>query len=422
MMRLASLVTITATIGSVGAIENTAPVSSGSAFNPQISLILQGNYYHDNQKGLGQEMIAEAAGAFHNIHVDEHAHDQQGFNVHESELMLSATIDPNFDGRVVAAMSVQNSIEIEEAWIKTRTLPYGLTFKVGKILSEFGYQNGFHAHAWDFSDQNLAYLSLLGDHGLTDTGAQLTWLAPTPFYSLWGVELLQGNDQERFGTVWGKDNADVVAQWSAANLSEKKSGPRIQTAFVKFAPNLGDNHALQWGLSYAHAAQYQQVLLEEDAKIAQEGTQNLWATDVVYKYDATGQYGAGDVKFVAEYLRVANKGHITAAENADFMVGDSITAKQDGYYAQVTYGFAPRWQVGARYEATGSQNVAIDGAELDTSNRSSLSVSFYPSEFSRIRLQYADAKIASEEGDKESIQQVMLSYNLSLGTHGAHKF
>jgi hypothetical protein len=74
-------------------------------------------------------------------------------------------------------------------------LPGGLKLRGGKFLSGIGYLNGQHPHSWDFVDQNLAYRSLLGDHGLSDTGLQLTWLPRTgKVYSLLGLELLQGND------------------------------------------------------------------------------------------------------------------------------------------------------------------------------------------------------------------------------------
>jgi hypothetical protein len=47
----------------------------------------------------------------------------------------------------------------------------------GKFLSGIGYLNSQHPHTWDFVDQNLAYGTLLGDHGLMDTGLQLGWTA-----------------------------------------------------------------------------------------------------------------------------------------------------------------------------------------------------------------------------------------------------
>ena len=41
--------------------ENTTTITTGSRFNPQISLILDGNFYHDNQKGKSGEILDGAA-------------------------------------------------------------------------------------------------------------------------------------------------------------------------------------------------------------------------------------------------------------------------------------------------------------------------------------------------------------------------
>jgi hypothetical protein len=45
-------------------------------------------------------------------------------------------------------------------------------------------------------------------------------------------------------------------------------------------------------------------------------------------------------------------------------------------------------------------------------------VDWSPSEFSRVRLQYAQDKARSDATDN----QVFLQYIVSLGAHGAHKF
>jgi hypothetical protein len=44
------------------------------------------------------------------------------------------------------------------------------------------------------------YKVFLGDDGLKEKGVQLNWLAPTPFYLLFGVEVLQGENEQSFGT------------------------------------------------------------------------------------------------------------------------------------------------------------------------------------------------------------------------------
>ena len=174
-------------------------VSAGNAFNPQISVVLDGNYYHDELGGDGASLVGEAFQPSHTAHgAHDHEHgggQQNGMNLRTAEFAFTAAVDPYFDAAAFVAIEGE-AVHLEEGWFATRALPYGLRLKGGKFFSDIGYLNNKHEHQWDFADQNLAYLNLLGDHGLQDTGVQLTWLPEAPLYTQLGVELLQG-DQER---------------------------------------------------------------------------------------------------------------------------------------------------------------------------------------------------------------------------------
>lgn len=425
---LTSLVLLT----SVAYAETSQSLTTGSSFNPQISLILDGNYYHDNQRGKGSDVLAEMAGIGHGAHSHEHGHGElaQGFNLGESELVMSAVVDPYFDGRLTLAVGSGGDVALEESWLQTRLLPYGLKVKMGKFLSGIGYQNSQHRHAWDFADQNLAYLGLLGGEGFKDTGVQLTWVAPTAIYTLLGVEALQGNDQERFGTVIDNDDAETVVGSSPA-LPDTKAGPRITTVFARIAPDIGEEQALQLGLSYARTQQYQQVIDVDGAALsgdeyAADGTQQLYGMDAVYKWDSPAEYGQGDLKVTGEYLRLKKDLTVTGTGSPSAVaVRDAITGTQDGYYLQASYGIAPRWQLALRQDANGLSNELDEGMSHQSfkqSSRQSIALSFAPSEFSRLRLQLAQGNIYDNAGDKTALKQVFLQYTQSLGTHGAHKF
>ena len=236
-------------------------ITSGTAFNPQISVILDGNYYQDDVDGEGAALVGESfqpsgGGPGHEHgHADEgHAHAiaTNGFNFREAEIAFTASVDPYFDAEAYLAVDGDGNIDLEEAFFQTRALPYGLRVKGGKFLSDFGYINRQHPHQWDFVDQNLPYLNLLGDHGLQDTGVQLTWLPELPVYTLLGFEALQG-DQEIFGATLDEEERDEL------NLGDPDDGPRLFTAFAKVAPEIGRNQALRLGVSYAHNTDQQEV-------------------------------------------------------------------------------------------------------------------------------------------------------------------
>jgi hypothetical protein len=234
-------------------------LTSGTAFNPQISVILDGNYYQDDaEAGDGAALVGEAfwpgrslahdhdeGGDAHGHGDGGHAHAvaEPGFNLRSAEFYFSATVDPYFDAATYVTVSGDGDVTLEEAYFETRSLPYGLKVKGGKFLSGFGYVNDQHPHQWDFVDQNLPYLNLLGFHGLQDTGLQLTWVPDDlPFYALIGGEALQGN-QEIFGATVSD------AEQEELNLGSTNTGPRLYTAFAKIAPDLGRKHALQFGVS-----------------------------------------------------------------------------------------------------------------------------------------------------------------------------
>jgi hypothetical protein len=95
------------------------------------------------------------------------------------------------------------------------------------------------------------------------------------------------------------------------------------------------------------------------------------------------------------------------------------------------YQFRPRWRVGARFDSLDSGTPRIGlvssgllGAESfpalmsATPSRTSVMLDFSPSEFSRLRAQYAWDESRADERDR----QHFLQYIYSIGAHGAHKF
>ena len=421
-------------------------LGSGTAFNPRIAVILNGNYYQDDIDGQGATLVGEAytppGGGHAHAEEDGHVHGmtENGFNFQEAELSFSATVDPYFDAALYLSIDGDGNLDLEEGWFQTRALPYGLRVKGGKFLSDFGYINRQHPHQWDFVDQNLPYLNLLGDHGINDTGLQLTWLPPLPVYSLVGMEALQGN-QEVFGVTVSGD------EQQALNLGDTRDGPRLWTAFAKVAPEIGLNHALQLGVSYAHADQQQLVqthmhledLVDGDALHADEhriddavaalhetglaGDADLWGVDLVYKYDAGGAHGKGDFKLQSEYLRRIMDLDVRASAHAD-EIGTRRTDTTDGLYAQALYGFAPKWTAGLRYDVLGltNQSSGVVNESFGASDRWTLDLTWNLSEFSRFRAQYAYNDILTEPGQRERFNAFYLQFLVSMGSHGAHGF
>ena len=108
----------------VTAQQNGRPAATGAAaFNPAISLILSGTYGQ-----LRQDPAIPATGFAMSAH-PEHS---QGFNLGESELVMSANIDPEFRGEITLALEPDDSLGVENAFVQTSGLGHGLNFKMGQ--------------------------------------------------------------------------------------------------------------------------------------------------------------------------------------------------------------------------------------------------------------------------------------------------
>lgn len=405
-------------------------VSSGTAMNPKISVIFDGVYYTDNKQGAGPEMLEHIDGINHGHDHAGHSHGEleRGFNLRETEIAFSSTVSPYFDAAMYMTVSSDGGVELEEAWFDTRQLPAGLKLRGGKFLSNIGYLNSQHPHTWDFIDATLPYRTLLGDHGLMDTGVRLDWTPKTgSVYTLLGLELLQGREQTI--ATGAEELPDDVIGTGFGAMPDGKAGPRLLTAYAKFSPDLGDSHALRvglWGAKSNHLQEIHDHREEDPAAVVHglSGDASLWGIEAVYKFDAPGAEGVGDLTVAAEYLRERKDLEVVYHQTNAGLLGAPRAFTQDGLYLQAVYGFAPNWQVGLRYDVSGLTSEVDLGTSVtgyDQSDRWTLAVTRSLTEFSRLRLQASTADL-SVEGASERVNQVYLQYQHSLGSHGAHAF
>jgi hypothetical protein len=428
-------------------------VSAGSRFNPSLSVIVDGVYYNDNVSGEAFEILSEADGfsAGHGHEGEEHEgeeHDEhgghgghgemeRGFNLKEVEFAVAATVDPYFDAFVMFVFD-GDEVELEEAFVTTRALPAGLQAKFGKFLSDVGYINKQHPHSWDFFDRPLVNELLFGDHGIQETGVQLSWLAPTSQYLRLGVEALQGETAGIANYLGEEDDVEGTAR-----ILEDTAGPRLFTGFAKYAPDLGFEHALQIGASAGYTSSFQNSIEHETYYEDHEGSASFWGLDAVYKYlpsGGTGLRGAfkvqgeyyyrtrdidrRDVFFACEPEDLACDDPLNEFQPGDIGIEESFKEKQDGFYVQAVYGLAQRWTAGLRYDEVGLTNSTgrDGGEEWDSSKRYTAALNFLPTEYSLLRLQLSRGDISVEDGERKTYNQFFLQFQMNFGAHGAHSF
>ena len=220
----------------------TAPAAIGNAFNPAMSVILQGRYANLSRNS--------AAGP-------------RGFSLSESEVTMTANVDHKFAGALTFALTPEDTIEIEEAYATMLAPVHGVTPKFGRFLSGIGYLNEQHQHAWDFVDAPLAYQAFLGGQHRND-GVQLRWLAPTEHYVEVGGEVGSGRD---------------------------KNGSGSGAVFAHTGGDVGASHSWRAGLSYLHAR-------ESDGVPATK----LAIADFVWKWAPNGNSRERNFKLQGEYF------------------------------------------------------------------------------------------------------------------------
>ena len=383
--------------------------SAPSAFNPAISLIFAGNYTDVSQDPENWRIAGFMPSG------SEVGPGERSFNLGESELVLSANVDPYFSATMIAAITGEDEIEVEEAYFRTLALPSGFTAKGGRFFSGMGYLNEVHAHAWDFVDQPLVYQAFYGGQ-LAQDGVQLKWLAPTELFVELGAEV--GNGQAFPGTRRGRNGFNGA------------------TAYAHVGGDLGESTSWRVGASWLELRAENRSfedLNEFDEPVLNSftGKSRTWGVDAILKWSPSGNTGRQQLKVQGEYLRRKEDGELTF-DAEGLGLSDAYRSEQSGWYLQSVFRFWPRWRIGVRYDVldSGSSRIALVDAGvlppeafpalLDADpDRVSMMLDWSPSEFSRLRAQYAwdDAR---DEGRRD--RQLRLQYIYGIGAHSAHKY
>jgi len=372
-----------------------------NAFNPAFSLILSGVY------GSVQRDPAMPATGFA---MNPNSGHEQGFNLGESEMGVSANIDPQFRGVATLALDPAGGISVENAFVQTTSLGEGLNLKFGRFFSGLGYLNEVHAHAWDFVDQPLVY-AVLWENQLAEDGVQFKWLAPTETFIELGAEVGKGR--------------------GFPGTERAKNGSGAGILFMHVGDDIGIEQSWRAGASL-HRTRRVDAKSVVVSDLSGTPVTNLFSgdsqtvgLDLVWKYAPNGNLRERYLKVQGEYFRRKQSGDLTY-DTAGVNTPDSYAVTYSGFYVQSVYQFMPHWRIGARYDrldpgvaqvgALNAGNVISDYAFTPT--RTTLMLDYSPSEFSRLRAQLAHDQ--SRQGLADN--QFFLQYIMSLGAHGAHRY
>jgi len=362
---------------SAGGSPGSGEIGASNTMNPAISLIatVAGSYF------TGEPHVPRSGP----VPADT------GFHFLEAELGIEAAVDPYFYLKGYFAFGAEGA-ETEEAYAETLRLPGGLKVRAGQFLASFGRSNPTHAHVWEFLDAPLTRERFFSGEGLRSPGVELSWLMPLPFYlkvtgagSMPEVPEVSATPDE---ATFGKDQ-----DYDFLYLG------RIET-FVPFS----DTWSMNLGASVVTGPSRQGAGERSD----------VFGGDLFLRYKPTSGSDHFEFKFTAE-------GDFRQRQFAGNRLLDWAVC------GEATFRLAQQWRAALRGDAGEgdlTRNETMTGTSLDMGEeRGSLSLTFFPTEFSLLRLQ---GTLSHPHGEAWAgpawIGEVFLQAMFAIGAHGAHPF
>ncbi len=349
----------------------TAQASGRRMFNPEISVI--GDFAFawfttDEPRQTGGHDPAET-----------------GFNLQGLELSIRQSVDPyfRFDGNLVFSLF---GVELEEAYATTLSLPYNLQARFGQFLTRFGRYNPTHPHQWSFLDQMLVYGKFFGPENNRGLGVEGSVLLPLPWYAEVLASMTDAEGAESTRSFYG--SADVTVD-SPADF-------QYTLAVKQFFP-LSDDWSLNWGVSAALGPN----------PTGRGNRSDIYGTDIYLKWRpittaADWMYVALQAEYLYRLRQVPQR-----------------LLRDHGGYAYLIWHFSKRWETGVRHEwVSGVEDDPLDPEWNEARHRTSGQLSFFPTEFSRLRAQINYDRPRWED----PYWGFFLGAEISVGAHGAHAF
>ena len=344
--------------------------------------------------------------ALANLQAGGHDPNKNGFTVQNVELSIGATVDPYFDAQAYIIFLInaegETVVELEEAYFTTRNLPGGLQIKGGQYFTEFGRQNKQHPHTWAFVDQPVVLSRFFGGDGLRSQGMHASWFMPTDWYSelYFGMQNPKGETATSFLSAAGED----IGGHTLIDRDARSSGDLLYSIRWLNGFDISDTTSMNVGLS---------GLWGPNASGNSTDTE-IYGADLYIKWQpAISQRG---YPFVAWHTEVLKR---------DYEAGDPgdptrETLNDWGMFTQALWGFKPGWVAGLRWEYASADGDTSNDPLRDTRKRLSPNLTWYPSEYSKVRLQYN--RDSTEHLAEKTADSVWLQVEFSLGSHMAHTF
>ena len=326
----------------------------------------------------------------------------KGLGLGHSDVNVSGPLGRHFEAQATAVAHTRDrklEVELEEAWVQSRTLPAGMQVRAGRFASQLGYLNEQHPHTDDFVERPLLHRAFLGGHW-TDDGLRINWTAPTDLYARLGLEIFRGR-----------------------RLVEEAASARRPGAMVlsgRIGGDIGASQSWQAGLSLLHNRR--QAAVETHAEEEEEeGTEHeagheeghthghgaafsgrrMWLAELAWKWSPQGNNRQQQVRVTYEHAVISG-------------------ARHHASYLGVVWRFAPAWETGVRYDVLRVRQQHEDHFDDGRLREASLMLAYKPTHAQTVRVQYTRQQ--DRGGFPGANHSVQLQYILNFGRHAAHSF
>lgn len=332
----------------------------------------------------------------------------------EIELSLFGQVDPYARGevRLEAAEEFEDGardlhVGLAEAHLTLLTLPFGTQAKLGLMRARFGLLNPVHPHDGPQPDRPNVLVRFLGEEGLVESGAEISWIPPTPFF---------------LETVVGVFNGDNDVSFGRGSIRHPLLTGRVRTFFE--TERFG---AIQVGGSAAAGYAAQPVTVSDfntpaTLDLVDNHRSILAGLDLKYKYTPDGwRYAL--LTLAGEALMSRRRATVVGDPDGDGVESpERRTRNRFGWYAYAELQPWRRWLGGVRYDST--EFPLNPGREWAVEPY----VTFMPSEFLRFRLAYKRSERSDRLGFNDNgasgriADELFFQATFVLGAHPAHPF
>jgi hypothetical protein len=336
--------------------------------------------------------------------------DQTRFSVREIELAVQAAVDPYFRGDIFLGINDLEGIAVEQAYLTTTSLPYGLEVRLGRYLMPVGKQNTTHRHDLHTTEYPWVVQRFFGPEGLKGTGVWLSKIfAPLGFY-----QELQVTAVDRFGErpeglttaePVNKRLGDIGYSARLRNYWDLSQAANLEVAASAITGRR--ERPLGCVTIEGESTPCPEALLANNAVAAR---QSVVGADLTYRWRPLQQGLYKSFILQAEVMRQLNESLAAPAPPAQFL---TPARGYTGAYVFARNQITRRGFLGARYDwlqdpENGGRTLWAGSGYLE----------WFPSEFSKLSAGYERLQ---REG-LESRNRILLQATFALGPHKPHPF